>query len=70
MTKSNIQSEWDTLEDITEDIALYLQECEAVGGDYLKDKVVKAILDGIEKSKNDPNIVNDNWFGDDIEWFK
>ena len=56
MIKSNIQSEWDSLETITKDIALYLQECEMISGDELKDKVVKAILNGIEKSKEDSYI--------------
>jgi hypothetical protein len=56
MTKANIQSEWDSLGTITKDIALYLQECEMIGGDELKDKVVKAILNGIEKSKEDSYI--------------
>ena len=50
MTKSNIQSEWDNLRDITKDITLYLQECEAIGGDHLKNKVIKAISDGIEQT--------------------
>jgi hypothetical protein len=51
MTKSNIKTEWDSLRAITKDITLYLQECESVGGEDLKEKVIEAIIKGIKEVK-------------------
>lgn len=49
MTKSNIKTEWDSLTAITKDITLYLQECEDIGGEDLKEKVIEAIIKGIKE---------------------
>jgi hypothetical protein len=56
MTKSNIQSEWDSLTAITNDIKLYLQKCEALGGEELKEKVIGAIIKGMKEVKVEPYI--------------
>ena len=49
MIKSNIQIEWDSLKVITRDIKLYLQECELIGGEELKEKVIEAMIKGIKE---------------------
>jgi len=56
MTKSNIQSEWDSLKAITNDIKLYLQECEELGGEELKEKVIEAIIKGMKEVKTESYI--------------
>ena len=44
MMKSNIKIAWDSLETITSDIILFLQECEDVCGEEFKKEVIEAII--------------------------
>ena len=51
MVQLDIELTWDTEDIITNDIASFIQQCEETGGDELKEKVIKAILEGINLSK-------------------